>query len=114
MTPSEEIARFLTHGPIAEDVTIALTPGCEDYPDLFPERLATRCARCGEGQCWRLACRPEGPVRTFSGIIYHCATCQGEAGFYLMLRWTSSERDTLVLRKVAQYLPPGRAPGPAS
>ncbi len=114
MTPSEEIARFLTHGPTAEDVTIPLPAGHTVYSDLFPESLASQCARCGEGQCWQLTRWPPEPVRTFTRLIYRCATCQGNAGFYLLVRWASSERAVLVLRKVAQFLPPGRTSEPAS
>lgn len=113
MTSRERVTRFLTMGPVGEDLIVPVPAPGMPVSDLFPESLRTECARCGEAQCWQLTGYPEGPARTFTRLIYHCEMCQGDAGIYLLIRWTSPEREALALRKVAQYLPPGRDRGPA-
>jgi len=107
MTPSEQIAHFLSEVPTGKDVTIPVPGGETILADLFTERVTLPCTRCGVAACWQRVACPAASVRAFARLIYHCPTCRGDAGFYLLVRW-AADRSALIIRKVAQFLPPGR------
>lgn len=111
MMPSDEIARFLAEAPTGQDVTLLVPGGEATFTAVFPDEVTIPCTRCGVATCWQRGLCPPGPVRTFGRLLYHCQTCEGNAGFYLLVRWVA-DRGALILRKVAQFLPPGQGAGP--